>query len=182
MSLASVAAAADRADEDGQGATVRAERTAGGAVLYSLPLSAVDADLDVRGVVDQAVRTQRAPLVVTGGWLAAGAAAYAFFDAGLGDAVAADPLTVERLVDVNYPVAARAGRSDDPGKTSLVQKVDEPQDGAMRGEMGLGGQQARVLLQGPDHALAIVGTVGDRRRASATTSRSAPGAIVLITV
>ncbi|WP_407109823.1 hypothetical protein ACE1N8_02890 [Streptomyces sp. DSM 116494] len=101
-------------------------------------------------------------MLVAGGRLAAGSAAYAFFDAGLGDTVAADSLTVERLVDANHSVAARAGRSDDPGDTGLVQKVDEPQDGAARGEMGLAGQQARVLLQGPDHSMAIVGTVGRR--------------------
>ncbi|WP_331755567.1 hypothetical protein [Streptomyces sp. NBC_01643] len=60
---------------------------------------------------------------------------YAFFDARLGDAVAADPLPVERFVDADNPVAARAGGPDDPGDTSVVQQVDEPQDGAMRCKM-----------------------------------------------
>jgi hypothetical protein len=154
--------AADGANQGRQGAAVGAERALGGAGVHSPPFLASDADLGVRRVGDQAVRTQRSPLLVAGGRLASGSAAYTFFDAGLGDAVATDPLPVERLVDANHSVAPRAGRPDDPGDTRLVQKVDEPQDGAVRGEMGLAGQQTRILLQGPDHSLAIVKPVGCR--------------------
>ncbi len=153
-------ATADRADQDGQGAAVGAQRAVGGAVLYSSTLAAADADLDVRRVGDQAVRTQRSSPGVADGRLAPGSAAYAFLDAGLGDAVAADPLPVQRLVDADHPVAARAGGPDDPGDACLVQQVDEPQDGAMRRQIALSGQQAGVFLQGPDQPLPVGGTLG----------------------
>jgi hypothetical protein len=47
-------------------------------------------------------------VLVTSGWFAAGAAACALFDAGVGDAGAADALPVERFVDADYAMAARA--------------------------------------------------------------------------
>ncbi|MFE0063347.1 hypothetical protein, partial [Streptomyces sp. NPDC059003] len=60
----------------------------GGAGVDHARLAADDAGLQVGQIGDQAVRTQRSPLVVAGGRLPPSAAAYAFFDAGLGDAVA----------------------------------------------------------------------------------------------
>ncbi|MFI8305131.1 hypothetical protein ACIF80_17100 [Streptomyces sp. NPDC085927] len=99
---------------------------------------------------------------VAGGRFAPSTTAYAFFDAGLGDAVAADALPAERLVDADNPVAAGAGGPDDPGDAFLVQQVDEPQGGAMWRQTALSGQQARVLLQGPDQSLPVGGTLGCR--------------------
>ena len=55
----------------------------------------------------------------------------------------------------------QAGRTI-PATPAVVQQVDEPQDGAMRRQIALPGQQPGVVLQGPDHSLAIVGTVGCR--------------------
>lgn len=51
-------------------------------------------------------------LSIAGGGLAVSAAAYAFFDAGLGDAVAADPLPIQRLVEAYDSVTeGQAGRT-----------------------------------------------------------------------
>lgn len=65
-------------------------------------------------------------MVVAGGRLPAGSAACALLDAGVGDAGAADPLPVQRLVDAYDSVAAGTGRPDDPGDAGRVQQVDQP--------------------------------------------------------
>ena len=59
--------------------------------LDSPAATAVDAGLQVRRVGDEAVRAQRPALVVAGDRFAAGSAACALLDAGVGDARAADP-------------------------------------------------------------------------------------------
>ena len=46
------------------------------------------------------------PRGLAGGRFAPSTTAYAFFDAGLGDAVAADPLPIQRFVDADNAVAA----------------------------------------------------------------------------
>ena len=83
--------------------------------------------------------------------LAAGAAASAFFDAGVRDAGAADPLTVQGLVDADLPAAARAGRQHDSADAARVQVLDEPRDHSQRRTMPLAGQQGRVGFQRPGH-------------------------------
>jgi hypothetical protein len=77
--------------------------------------TAVEADFEIVGVGDQTVRTERSAVLVTSGRFAAGAAACAFFDAGVGDAGAADALPVERFVCPDDATAAGACRPDDPG-------------------------------------------------------------------
>lgn len=67
--------AADRANQDGQRTAVGADRPVGSPVADHAPPAADDAGLQVGGVRDQALRTQRSALGVAGGELAAGAAA-----------------------------------------------------------------------------------------------------------
>ncbi len=67
--------AADRADQRGQGAAVGADRPVGSPGADHAPLAADDAGLQVGGVHDQALRTQRSTLGIARGGLAPGAAA-----------------------------------------------------------------------------------------------------------
>jgi hypothetical protein len=117
--------------------------------------TAVDADLQVRRVGDETVRTQRFALVVARDGFAAGSAAYALFDAGVCDAGPADPLPVERLVDPYDSAAAGAGWSDDPSDASGMQQVDEPQDRAEGRKVAVTSQQSRVGFQRPGEFLLV---------------------------
>ena len=88
-------------------------------------------------------------MLVTSGRFAAGAAACAFFDAGVGDAGAADALSVERFVDPDDATAAGACRPDDSGNTCCVQRVDQRDDRADRGEIPGTGEQFGLSFQRP---------------------------------
>lgn len=135
-----------------------AERAVRRAGVHNLSSAAVDAGLQVRRVADQAVRTQWPTLVVAGGGLSAGSASRALLDAGVGDAHAADPLSIQRLVDAYGSVAAGAGRPDDPGDAGDVQQVDQPEDRAVGCEVAVPGQQGGVGFQGPGEFLLVGGT------------------------
>ena len=119
--------------------------------------AAVDAGLQVRRVGDEAVRAQRPASVVAGDRFAAGSAARALLDAGVGDAGAADPHPVQGLVDAHDPVTAGAGRPDDPGDAGRMQQVDEPRDRAQRCEMAVPGQQRGSGFQCPGQFLLVGG-------------------------
>jgi hypothetical protein len=99
-----------------------------GAVADRSAAAAVQAGLQVRRVGDEAVRAKGPVLIVAGDWFAAGSAACALLAAGVGDARAADPHSVQRLVDAYDSVAARAGRPGDPGDAGGVQQVEQPWD------------------------------------------------------
>jgi hypothetical protein len=97
-------------------------------------------------------------LVVAGSGLSAGSASRALLDAGVGDAHAADPLPVQRLVDAYDSVAAGAGRLHDPGDAGLVQQVDQLEDRAVGCEVAVAGQQSWVGFQGPGKFPLVGGT------------------------
>lgn len=154
-------ATADGADQDGQRLAVGAKGAVGRAVLYSSSFAAADADLGVRRIGDQAIRTQRSSLSIAGGGLAVGAAAYAFFDAGLGDAVAADPLPIQRLVEAYDSVTEGAGRPDDPRDVGVMKHIDQPDDRGSGGKVPVAGQQGGGGFQSPGQFL-LVGGSGHR--------------------
>jgi hypothetical protein len=124
-------------------------------VIDGTATTAVDACLQVRRVGDETVRTQRFTLVVARDGFAAGSAAHALLDTGMGDTGPADPPPVERLVDTYHSAAARAGGSDDPSDASGMQQVDEPQDRAQRRKMAVTSRQSRVGFQRPREFLLV---------------------------
>jgi hypothetical protein len=121
--------AAYGAGRGAESGAARADRAVWRAGIHQATAPAVDAGFEVRGVGDQAVRTERSALVVAGGGFPAGSAARAV-KAAVSDAGAADPLSVEWFVDADDSVAAGAGGWDDSGDARGVQEVDQSQNGA----------------------------------------------------
>lgn len=101
---------ADAALGGGPGPAVGATWSVGKPSGDLLAAPAVAAFLQVDGVTDQAVGTQRPPLGVAGSGLADGAAAGAGHSRVAGEAVAADPFAVEHLRQGLDLMAAVAGR------------------------------------------------------------------------
>lgn len=159
--------AADRASRDRQGRAASADRPVWCSEADGASAAAVEADFEIVGVGDQAVRTQRLAALIAGGWFTPGTAAYAFLNAGLRDAGAADPLSVERFVDPDDAMTARTCRADDPVDTRGMQSVDQRHDHADRCEMTSAGQQLGLRFQRPPDLSLMRGPgceLADRRR------------------
>ncbi|QHE74028.1 hypothetical protein GFS60_07712 (plasmid) [Rhodococcus sp. WAY2] len=131
--------AADRTRSGREGRAADADRAVRRAGADWPAAPAIEADFEVVRVSDQAVRAERPALFVSCRGLAVRAAARAFFDTAVGDAGAADALSVEGFVDPNDPVAARACRSDDPGDVCGVKGLDQRNDGPDWSEMASAG-------------------------------------------
>ena len=147
--------AADRARQQRQRGAAGAQWPVRGPPLDPAAAPAAGAGLQVRRVGDQAVGAQRPALVIAGSGLAAGSAAGALPGARVRDAGPADPHAIQRCVDAHHPVTARAGRAGDPGHAGGVQRFGQPRDRPQRRQMGLPGQQPRVVLQRPGQFLLV---------------------------
>ena len=147
--------AADRARQQRQRGAAGAQWPVRGPPLDPAAAPAAGAGLQVRRVGDQAVGAQRPALVIAGGGLAAGSAAGALPGARVRDAGPADPHAIQRCVDAHHPVTTRAGRAGDPGHAGGVQRFGQPRDRPQWRQVGVPGQQPRVVLQRPGQFLLV---------------------------
>ena len=125
--LASRGPPADSADQDLARAAVLAPRPVFEPDGDPAAAPAAGAFLKVDRVADQAVRTQRVAVSISGGRFSDTAAAPAWHGRRPGEAVPADTLTIQQLRQGLHRGAARAGRPDDLGSAGRDEPVDEPQ-------------------------------------------------------
>jgi hypothetical protein len=143
-----------------RGVRTAAERSVGCSNLDRSTSAALDACFAVGGVGDQAVGAQRSPLLVAGRGLADRPAPATGLGAGLGGAVAAQPLPVDSPVQVNDSTAARAGRADYRARFGGAQGVDKAQDRPCRCISAGAGEQLGPVLQRPGKLMAVPGPRG----------------------
>jgi hypothetical protein len=158
---------ADRASRDRQGRAAPADRPVRCSEADRASSTAVEADFEVVRVGDQAVRTQRPTVAVTGRRFATRPAACAFLDAGVRDTGAADPLPIEGFVDLDDAMAPRTRRQDDAAYTRGVKRVDQRHDRAHGREMTGTGEQLGLGFQRPADLSLVRGPgceLMDRRR------------------
>ena len=122
--------------------------------------TALDACFAVGGIGDQAVGAQRSPLLVAGRGLADRPAPATGLGAGLGGAVAAQPLPVDSPVQVNDSTAAGAGRADDRARSGVAQGVDKAQHRPCRCFGAGAGEQLGPVLQRPGKLMTVPGPGG----------------------
>jgi hypothetical protein len=79
----------------------------------------------------------------------------AFFSSGVCDAGAADPKTIDWLIDTNYPVAAGAGWQHDPSHAGSVESFDEPWDHPQRCKVSFTGEQRGISFNSPRQFLSV---------------------------
>lgn len=151
---------ADRAPHDGVRYALAAQRSVVGADGDRSTSTAHDAGFAVGGIGDQAVGAQRSPVLVPGRGLADRPAPAARLGAGLGGAVAAQPLPIDSPVQVNDSTAAGAGRADYRGASGLAQRVDEAQDRPCRCCGAGAGEQLGRVLQRPGKLMTVPGPGG----------------------
>ena len=138
------------------------ERSVGCSNLDRSTSTAGDACFAVGGIGDQAVGAQRSPLLVAGRGLADRPASATGLGAGLGGAVAAQPLPVDSPVQVNDSTAAGAGRADDRARFGVAQGVDKAQDRPCRCFGAGAGEQFGPVLQRPGKLMTVPGPGGRR--------------------
>ena len=123
--------------------------------------TALDAGFLVGGIGDQAVGAQRSPLLVAGRGLADRPAPGAGLGAGLGGAVAAQPLPVDSPVQVNDSTAAGAGRADDRARSGVAQACRSDAGPTWHRCFGAGaGEQLGPVLQRPGKLMTVPGPGG----------------------
>lgn len=133
--------AADLTRQGLRGHAAAAERPVGGADADRSAPPAAQAGLLVGGVGDQAVRTQWSALLVAGGGFLHGCAARAGLGAGLGHAVAAQPLPLDSAVQPDDPLTRWAGRADDRLGPGVAESLDQPQHAGCTGMRAVAGEQ-----------------------------------------
>ena len=74
-----------------------------------------------------------------------------------GGAVAAQPLSTDRPMQVNHPSAARAGRAGDRACSCVAERVDQSQHGRQRRRRSGSGEQIWSILQRPGQAAPLPG-------------------------
>jgi hypothetical protein len=114
-----------------------------------------NADFQIGRVDDQAGSTQRTAVFVAGGSLTNGPAARARLCARLCGAVAAQPLSSDGPMQMDYALAAWAGRPNDQLRAGVAEALDQPQYRRRRGSGP--GQQIWAILQRPGEAVPLSG-------------------------